>query len=183
MRGLLNFIAGVLLIIAGASGQMVLRGTNSSFALIILGVVVAAFGSFQMFAANSQKQKYAAQVEAAKQQAAVAAAAAAEAAAEAAANPVAGDLSLPATVILKRTSKNVIVKDVSISLNGIVVGNLDSGGSLQFKTGFSHNQVSFTNAGFTRSFDFEASSGGQVNLILKQTFKDGLHFAIDDSAA
>jgi uncharacterized membrane protein YfcA len=45
-----SLIVGIFMVIGGASGKLVLIGTNSSTALVIVGVVVAAFGLFQMLA-------------------------------------------------------------------------------------------------------------------------------------
>jgi uncharacterized membrane protein YfcA len=45
-----SLVMGIFMVIGGASGKLVLIGTNSSTALVIVGVVVAAFGLFQMLA-------------------------------------------------------------------------------------------------------------------------------------
>lgn len=37
-------LSGVAMIVAGASGQFVLKGTNSAIALIVLGIVLVLFG-------------------------------------------------------------------------------------------------------------------------------------------
>ena len=43
-----SLIMGILMVVGGASGKLVLIGTNSSTALTIVGVIIAAFGLFQM---------------------------------------------------------------------------------------------------------------------------------------
>jgi hypothetical protein len=43
-----SLIFGIIMIIGGASGKLVLIGTNSSTALVGVGVVVTAIGVFQM---------------------------------------------------------------------------------------------------------------------------------------
>lgn len=53
MRGLLNIIVGGVFIAGGASGEMVLIGTESSGALMGVGVLIALFGVYQMFAGSS----------------------------------------------------------------------------------------------------------------------------------
>jgi CheY-specific phosphatase CheX len=48
MRGL---VAGIFMVIAGVSGQVVF-GTDSSTALVIAGVMLASFGLFQQLTSN-----------------------------------------------------------------------------------------------------------------------------------
>lgn len=43
-----RIIFGALFIIGGASGQLVLRGTNSSIALVIVGIILVIIGIVQM---------------------------------------------------------------------------------------------------------------------------------------
>lgn len=50
-----NVIFGVLMVAGGLSGKLVLIGTNSSTALTIVGVVIAAFGLFQLLAGNKNE--------------------------------------------------------------------------------------------------------------------------------
>jgi uncharacterized membrane protein YfcA len=47
-----SLIMGIFMVAGGASGKLVLMGTNSNTALVIVGVVVAAFGLFQLLTAN-----------------------------------------------------------------------------------------------------------------------------------
>ena len=48
MRGIGNIIVGVIFIIGGLSGQLVLRGTNSSGLLAVLGVGLIIWGVIKM---------------------------------------------------------------------------------------------------------------------------------------
>lgn len=50
-----NLIFGGLMVAGGLSGKLVLIGTNSSTALTIVGVVIAAFGLFQLLASNKNE--------------------------------------------------------------------------------------------------------------------------------
>jgi hypothetical protein len=50
--GLLNVIGGVLLVAAGASGEFVLKGTQSPIALVVLGVIVIGVGAWRMYSAR-----------------------------------------------------------------------------------------------------------------------------------
>jgi hypothetical protein len=43
-----NVIFGLVFIVGGASGQLALRGTNSSVGLMVLGGVLVLVGIFQM---------------------------------------------------------------------------------------------------------------------------------------
>lgn len=45
---MLNIIIGILMILAGLGGSAVLRGTNSSGALALLGLGLVALGFYQM---------------------------------------------------------------------------------------------------------------------------------------
>jgi hypothetical protein len=47
-----NLVFGGFMIAGGLSGKLVLIGTNSSTALTIVGVALAAFGLFQLLTAN-----------------------------------------------------------------------------------------------------------------------------------
>ena len=43
-----NIIIGLVMIIGGASGKLALRGTQSSGALVIIGVLLLGWGVFSM---------------------------------------------------------------------------------------------------------------------------------------
>ena len=49
-----NIVWGLIMIGGGASGQLALRGTNSSGALMTVGGILIAVGIFQMSKAQSQ---------------------------------------------------------------------------------------------------------------------------------
>ena len=49
MRGLFNIGLGIFMIFGGLSGHLVLKGTNSSEALVVVGLVVLGLGFFRMF--------------------------------------------------------------------------------------------------------------------------------------
>lgn len=44
--GIISLIIGIIMVAGGASGQLVLRGTNRSDLLMLLGIVVIAYGAF-----------------------------------------------------------------------------------------------------------------------------------------
>ncbi len=50
-----SLVFGIFMVIGGASGKLVLIGTNSSTALVIVGVITAAFGLFQMLSSNKNQ--------------------------------------------------------------------------------------------------------------------------------
>jgi hypothetical protein len=43
-----KIIIGIVMIVGGATGKLVLIGTNSSAALVVLGVVMVVWGVFRM---------------------------------------------------------------------------------------------------------------------------------------
>ena len=49
MRGIGNILVGIVFIIGGATGKLALIGTNSSVAIMILGVALVAWGGWQAF--------------------------------------------------------------------------------------------------------------------------------------
>jgi hypothetical protein len=48
MRGIVNIVIGVVMIIGGLSGGLVLRGTHSGVGLAVVGVVIAGIGVFRL---------------------------------------------------------------------------------------------------------------------------------------
>ena len=48
------FIIGTIMIIGGASGNLVLRGTNRSDLLMLLGIVVIAFGIYNAYKSKNE---------------------------------------------------------------------------------------------------------------------------------
>ena len=55
MRGIINIVIGVALIGAAASGQFVLRGTDSSLPLGVIGVAIAALGVYRVVMSRKRK--------------------------------------------------------------------------------------------------------------------------------
>ena len=53
-RGVITIIIGLVMIIGGASGQLVLKGTSSSGALAVVGVVMIGIGIWRI--ANAAKR-------------------------------------------------------------------------------------------------------------------------------
>ena len=49
-----NIVWGLVCVVGGASGQLALRGTNSSGALVAVGGVLILVGIFQMMKARSE---------------------------------------------------------------------------------------------------------------------------------
>ncbi len=52
MGAIINIVIGLGLIVAGLSGNLVLKGTNSGPLLALLGAAILAFGLFQIWRAN-----------------------------------------------------------------------------------------------------------------------------------
>ena len=49
-----NLVLGLIFIVGGASGQLALIGTNSSGALVVVGIAMAAYGGYQLVGARTQ---------------------------------------------------------------------------------------------------------------------------------
>lgn len=50
-----NIIFGLVAIVGGASGQLVLRGTNNSTALMVVGAGLVIYGIFQVVRGNQSE--------------------------------------------------------------------------------------------------------------------------------
>lgn len=48
MRGIVNIIIGAVFIIGGATGQLALRGTNSSTGIMVVGGILVVVGLFRL---------------------------------------------------------------------------------------------------------------------------------------
>ena len=53
-RGIISIIIGGVMVVGGLSGGMVLRGTESSGGLAVVGFVVIGLGVFRIVKANNQ---------------------------------------------------------------------------------------------------------------------------------
>ena len=51
-----NLVIGILMVGAGLSGRFVFFGTNSPTPLIVLGVVVALYGAYQLTRGRNQER-------------------------------------------------------------------------------------------------------------------------------
>lgn len=52
--GVISLIIGFVMVAGGASGQLVLRGTNRSDLLMLLGIVVLAYGAYVTYKSRQQ---------------------------------------------------------------------------------------------------------------------------------
>ena len=48
-----NLIIGLVMVIGGASGKLVFRGTNSSAALVVVGAILLLWGVFSIWRSRS----------------------------------------------------------------------------------------------------------------------------------
>ena len=55
MRGIINIIIGLVMVIGGLSGALVMRGTNSSLAIVAIGGVLIALGGFRLISSFNQE--------------------------------------------------------------------------------------------------------------------------------
>ena len=53
---ILNIVLGIAMVVGGATGQLALIGTRNSTALIVVGVICAALGVWQLVRASRRRQ-------------------------------------------------------------------------------------------------------------------------------
>ena len=52
---MINIVIGIIFVVGGLSGKLVLIGTDSSIAIIVLGVGLLIYGGVQKFGGNSRR--------------------------------------------------------------------------------------------------------------------------------
>ena len=145
-------IWGILLIIAGASGSFVLRGTNSSSALVIVGFIIAGIGAFQTFSGQKKKQQNAAEMQQINNQV----------------RNTSPPLPAPCQIIVHRESSFAgSANNFDLFLNGEPVGQLRNGSTLQFFASYQNNII--TCPTLNVPFEFTAYPNGVLNLKFSRT--------------
>lgn len=149
-----GLLVSVGLIVGGLSGEMVLRGTESSEALVIVGIVLLIIDIFSLAThnkSNRKRQEYEQRLT------------------EGAISSV--ELSAPATIRVVRDSSVVgMIVPYKVYLNHRFVGNIANGKSLDIETHVSHNIVTvFDNADNPFAGDFKADleAGGYAEVHVK----------------
>ncbi|MDR2530374.1 MAG: hypothetical protein LBC65_02380 [Oscillospiraceae bacterium] len=154
------------LIIGGLSGQLVLRGTDSSPALVVFGCLWLIYDIYQIAAYRKRKAQ------------------------DAVTNSQIADLQaqepLPSPYVIEMTRKSGVVGAAvkyKIFLNGEPVGELRNGGTLSVETRFRKNAV--TSPVFMKPFFFEIDSNGRAELQFVQASKNSnmQNFEITSGAA
>ena len=147
-------LSGIAAILGGSSGRFVLRGTNSTSALIIAGVVMIIIGIIQMATKGSKKPA----VEPTKVQT--------DTLLAEIKNSV--PLAEPVTITLLRepNEKGFYSFDYDIILNGDSVGKLKNGESISFTTTYKKNLITSTD--FSEVFIFETGEDKIINLKFEQ---------------
>ncbi len=56
-RKMINIVIGIIFVVGGLSGKLVLIGTDSNVAIIVLGVGLLIYGGVQKFGGNRQGDK------------------------------------------------------------------------------------------------------------------------------
>ena len=153
-------IWGVLLVIAGASGRFVLRGTNSSAALIGFGFVMVIVGIVTTLINQKKKNANQEQMNALNQQI------------ESGSPP----LPNPCQIIIHREKSMVgAAANYEIFLNGASAGLLKNGETLSLYTNY-HNNV-LNSPMLKGSFEFLAEPNGIINIRFNRTATaNGTHF-------
>ena len=155
-------IWGIILIIAGASGSFVLRGTNSSSGLVIVGFIIAGLGAFQVFAGQKKKEKNASDMQQLSSQM----------------QNTSPPLPAPCQINVYRESSMVgAAMNFDLFLNGESVGQLRNGKNLQFFASYQNNII--TSPMLNVPFEFTAYPNGVLNLKFSRTPNAyGTHFEI-----
>ena len=55
MRGIINIIIGLVMVVGGLSGHLAFRGTNSGTALAAVGGVLILLGGFRLFTSMNRQ--------------------------------------------------------------------------------------------------------------------------------
>ena len=55
MRGIINIILGLVMVVGGLTGRLALIGTNSGTALAVVGGVLIALGAFRLITSFNQE--------------------------------------------------------------------------------------------------------------------------------
>jgi uncharacterized membrane protein YhaH (DUF805 family) len=150
---IIQLLMSIALIIAGASGQFVLRGTNSSELLIVFGCIWLAYDIYVIFNHKKVKEKLRATLD---DSLAI----------------EANRMESPCTISLKRPGNMIgAIIGVRIYLNGVQYGTLKNGKTVVMQTDYVQNVLAiYANASdseMTCSLRFEAVPGGHVQITFK----------------
>jgi hypothetical protein len=52
MRGVINIVIGLVMVVGGLSGKLVVRGTQSGIALAVVGAILIGLGVYRMAKKN-----------------------------------------------------------------------------------------------------------------------------------
>jgi hypothetical protein len=161
---ILQILISIGLIIGGLSGEMVLRGTNSSLALVVVGFLWLAYDIHRIIVYTKNKKNLAEvpQLFADIQK-----------------NEI---LVEPCTITLSRDSKFAgAFNSYEYFLNGTSIGKLKNGGSLSITTTYKKNIISCPE--FPKNFIFEIQGNEPVQLHFKMLVdKDGQNIEIISGA-
>ena len=146
-----SILWGILMIIAGASGQFVLRGTDSSAALQVVGVIFVIIGIVQMTTGSFQKKKKETELFNIIDNKIMK-------------GPI---LPKPCKVVISRPSKTIGASiNYELSFNGKPIGALKNGQTLEVETSYQNNIIVCPS--FPNYFEFEAISNGHISLGYKK---------------
>ena len=150
---IIQIFLSIGLIIGGLSGELVLKGTNSSVLLVVVGVLLLAYNIYSIFAAKKAKQELDENLQII------------------AANAEAGEkIETPCTVSITRPSGMIgAAMGVQIFLNGVEQEVLRNGKTVVMQTNCLHNvlQTVYSADGATNSLNFDAIPEGNIKITLK----------------
>jgi hypothetical protein len=147
---IIQLLISIGLIIGGLSGELVLKGTNSSSLLVVFGFVWLIYDIYSIYAYKKAQAKIRESIE------------------ESIANE-SSKMESPGTVLLTRTS-NILgcAMGVRVFLNGVEQAVLKNGKTLVMQTEFLQNTLVVISANnVIKSIRFEAIPRGNVNITFK----------------
>jgi uncharacterized membrane protein YhaH (DUF805 family) len=150
---IIQLLISIALIIAGASGQFVLRGTNSSELLIVFGCIWLVYDIYLIFNHKKVKEKL-------------------QATLDDSLATEANRMESPCTISLRRPSNMLgAIIGARVYLNGVQYGTLKNGKTVVMQTDYAQNILAvYANASdseMTCSLRFDAVPGGHVQITFK----------------
>jgi len=162
---ILGLFISVGLIIGGLSGEMVLRGTNSSDALVVAGFLFLAWDIYSLATHNKKKRK---EQEIAEERAKEANA---QSEAQSSLEASGQTLTAPASVtVIREGSMLGAAIAYKVYLNGAYAGDVKNGGQLTLHTTAPHNIVSFFDKysnPFKEDVAFDITAGESAEIFVK----------------
>jgi len=155
-----NILWGALFVIGGLSGRLVLRGTNSSKALIFVGIGLIILGLFRVLSRNKNENIKTVEVDESLTR---------------------EKLDSPCSIIIKRKSNFVgALNSYTMYLNNQPIGKLKNGSIIESETNYKKNILSFSE--MPKKFYFEVLSNNVEIQFIRMTNEKGQNLEIISGA-